>query len=132
MPVKFGKSQVKVDRNTKKVTIEHEYMKCQSIDTLIEAYNKEGQRPKLKQKVKNEIVRRNKLGLCNVVFKPKDNELETCKHPVGKMICLHAEGRRFKSLHPPVIYIYHGNMVYEIIRGRNDRIRTPTAYLHGR
>jgi hypothetical protein len=70
MPVKFGKSQVKVDRNTKKVTIEHEYMKCQSIDTLIE-----GQRPKLKQKVKNEIVRRNKLGLCNVVFKPKDNEL---------------------------------------------------------
>ena len=59
MPVKFGKSQVKVDRNTKKVTIENEYMKCQSIDTLIEAYNKEGQRPKLKQKVKNEIVRRN-------------------------------------------------------------------------
>ena len=37
MPVKFGKSQVKVDRATKKVTIEHEYMKCQSIDTLIEA-----------------------------------------------------------------------------------------------
>ena len=36
---------------TKKVTIEHEYMKCQSIDTLIEAYNKDGQRPKLKQKV---------------------------------------------------------------------------------
>ena len=52
MPVKFGKSQVRVDRATKKVTIEHEYMKCQSIDKLIEAYNKDGQRPKLKQKVK--------------------------------------------------------------------------------
>ena len=55
--------------------------------------NKEGQRPKLKQKVKNEIVRRNKLGLCNVVFKPKDNELAL---PVGR-IKMHAEGRRFKS-----------------------------------
>ena len=75
MPVKFGKSQVRVDRATKKRTIEHEYMKCQSIDKLIEAYNKDGQRPKFKQKVKNEIVRRNKLGLCNVVLKPKENEL---------------------------------------------------------
>ena len=75
MPVKFGKSQVKVDRATKKVTIEHEYMKCQSIDTLKEAYNKDGQRPKLKQKVKNENVRPNKHGLCNGVFKPKENEL---------------------------------------------------------
>ena len=69
MPVKFGKTSKQVDRNTKKVTIVHEYMKTKSNDELIEAYNKDGQKPKLKQKVKNEIVRRNKLGLSNIVFK---------------------------------------------------------------
>lgn len=74
MPVKFGKTSKLVDRNTKKVTVVHEYMKSQSIDTLIETYNKEGTKPKLKQKVKNEIVRRNKLGLSNVVFTPVKEE----------------------------------------------------------
>ena len=74
MPVKFGKTSKQVDRQTKKVTIVHEYMKSQSIDTLIETYNKEGTKPKLKQKVKNEIVRRNKLGLSNVVFTPVKEE----------------------------------------------------------
>ena len=69
MPVKFSKSQVKVDRNTKKVTIEHDYIKCKSTNDLIEAYNKDGTKPKLRQKVKNELVRRNKRGLYNVVFK---------------------------------------------------------------
>ena len=69
MPVKFGKTSKQVDRNTKKVTIVHEYMKVKSNDELIETYNKDGQKPKLKQKVKNEIVRRNKLGLSNIVFK---------------------------------------------------------------
>ena len=69
MPVKFGKTSKQVDRNTKKVTIVHEYMKVKSNDELIEVYNKDGQKPKLKQKVKNEIVRRNKLGLSNIVFK---------------------------------------------------------------
>ena len=49
-------------------------MKCQSIDTLIDTYNKEGTKPKLKQKVKNEIVRRNKLGLSNIVFTPVKEE----------------------------------------------------------
>ena len=68
MPVKFGKSQVRVDRQTKKVTIEHEYMKCKSNAELIDAYNKDGTKPKLRQKVKNEIVRRNKIGLANIVF----------------------------------------------------------------
>ena len=74
MPVKFGKTSKLVDRNTKKVTVVHEYMKSQSIDTLIETYNKEGTKPKLKQRVKNEIVRRNKLGLSNVVFTPVKEE----------------------------------------------------------
>ena len=69
MPVKFGKTSKQVDRNTKKVTTVHEYIKVKSNAELIEAYNKNGQKPKLKQKVKNEIVRRNKLGLSNIVFK---------------------------------------------------------------
>ena len=72
MPVKFGKSVANFDRATKKTTIVHDYMKCKSIEELIEAFNKEGTRPKLRQKVKNEIVRRNKLGLSNVIFKSED------------------------------------------------------------
>ena len=67
MPVKYGKTSKQVDRATKKVTIVHEYMKCKSNAELIEAYNKPVI-PKLKQKVKNEIVRRNKKGLANIVF----------------------------------------------------------------
>ena len=72
MPIKFGKTTKQVDRQTKKVSIVHEYMKSQSIDTLIETYNKEGTRPKLRQKVKNEIIRRNKLGKSNVIFKREE------------------------------------------------------------
>tara|TARA_A100001011_G_scaffold339038_1_gene370248 strand:- start:8447 stop:8668 length:222 start_codon:yes stop_codon:yes gene_type:complete len=68
MPVKFGKTQTIVNRNTKKVTIVHEYMKCKSTQELIDAYNKPVI-PKLRQKVKNELVRRG-----GVVFTPKVEE----------------------------------------------------------
>ena len=67
MPVKYGKTSKQIDRATKKVTIVHEYMKCQSIKTLLDAYNKPVV-PKLRQKIKNELVRRNKKGLANIVF----------------------------------------------------------------
>ena len=67
MPVKFGKTSKQVDRTTKRVTVVHEYMKCQSIKTLLDAYNKPVV-TKLRQKVKNELVRRNKKGLANIVF----------------------------------------------------------------
>ena len=67
MPVKFGKTSKQVDRTTKRVTVVHEYMKCQSIKTLLDAYHKPVV-PKLRQKVKNELVRRNKKGLANIVF----------------------------------------------------------------
>ena len=66
MPIKFGRTEKRIDRNTKKVSIVHEYMKCKSNAELIEAYNKPV-KPKLRQKVKNEIVRRNKKGLANIV-----------------------------------------------------------------
>lgn len=67
MPIKFGKTEKRIDRNTKKVSIIHDYMKCKTNNELIEAYNKPV-KPKLRQKVKNEIVRRNKKGLANIVF----------------------------------------------------------------
>tara|TARA_B100001939_G_scaffold334066_1_gene334661 strand:+ start:405 stop:611 length:207 start_codon:yes stop_codon:yes gene_type:complete len=67
MPIKFGKTEKRIDRQTKKVTIVHNYMKCKTNNELIEAYNKPV-KPKLRQKVKNEIVRRNKKGLANIVF----------------------------------------------------------------
>ena len=41
MPIKFGKTTKQVDRQTKKVSIVHEYIKCKSIQELIDAYNKE-------------------------------------------------------------------------------------------
>ena len=69
MPVKFAKSSTNYNRATGKTTIEHSYMKNQSNATLIEAYNKDGQRPKLKRKIRIEIERRNKIGLSNIVFK---------------------------------------------------------------
>ena len=55
MPVKFGKSVAVRDRNTGKTTIQHDYMKCKSTGELIEVFNKDGTRPKLRQKVKNEL-----------------------------------------------------------------------------
>ena len=67
MPIKYGKTEKRIDRQTKKVSIVHDYMKCKSNAELLEAYNKPV-KPKLRQKVKNEIVRRNKKGLANIVF----------------------------------------------------------------
>lgn len=69
MPIKFGKTSKQVDRNTKKVTTVHEYMKCKSTQELIDAYNKPVI-PKLRQKVKNELVKRG-----GVIFVPKDNDI---------------------------------------------------------
>ena len=68
MPIKFGPTSKQIDRQTKRVNIVHDYMKFKSNADLIEAYNKPV-KPKLRQKVKNEIDRRNKKGLSNIVFK---------------------------------------------------------------
>lgn len=67
MPVKYGKTTIQIDRNTKKKSISHEYMKQKTIDELVEFYN-ENKKPKLKRKVKIEIERRNKLGKSNIIF----------------------------------------------------------------
>ena len=69
MPIKFSKSVVKIDRNTKKQTIERDYMKSKPLKDLLEFFNKTDNAPKKRQKVKNELVRRTKEGLANIVFK---------------------------------------------------------------
>lgn len=69
MPTKITKSQIIINRDTKKKTISHDYVKTKSKKELIELYNKSGQLPKRKRKIKNELVRRG-----GVVFIPKVEE----------------------------------------------------------
>jgi len=70
MPIKLKESAKRYDRQTKKTTIEHHYMKCQSVDTLVKEFEscletdskgrvvtKKG-KGRLKHKVLNELVRR--------------------------------------------------------------------------
>jgi len=72
MPVKFGPSQVIVERGTGKKTTTHQYMKQQSIKTLIEKFNNTSTTGKLKRKIRVEFDRRNKIGLDKVVFVDKE------------------------------------------------------------
>ena len=58
MPVKLKPSVVKIDRATKKKSIEHTYAKTQTKEELIKMLNHEYTRPKVKQKIRNELVRR--------------------------------------------------------------------------
>jgi hypothetical protein len=59
MPVKFKPSQSIRDRNTGKTKIEHFYMKSTPLKDLQEALEKSNTPPKAKQKIRNELVRRN-------------------------------------------------------------------------
>ena len=58
MPVKLKPSVKKIDRQTKKVTIEHTYARSQSEEELFEMLNHQYTKPKVKQKIRNELVRR--------------------------------------------------------------------------
>ncbi len=58
MPIKLGKSHTTVDRATKKATTVHPYIKVMSKKDLIDKYNNSNTRPRDKQKIKNELVRR--------------------------------------------------------------------------
>jgi len=58
MPTKLRPSVVRVDRQTKKKTIEHSYIKSTPEKELFEVLNKEFTTPKVKQKIRNELVRR--------------------------------------------------------------------------
>ena len=58
MPIKLKPSQVVKDRNTGKVTIQHSYMKSTPLKELLDMYTKANTIPKLRQKIRNELVRR--------------------------------------------------------------------------
>ena len=58
MPTKFKPSQVVKDRQTGKLTTQHFYMKSTSTKELIESLEKSNTKPKVKQKVRNELSRR--------------------------------------------------------------------------
>jgi|DEB0MinimDraft_6_1074348.scaffolds.fasta_scaffold08263_6 hypothetical protein len=72
MPIKYAKTQVTVERGTGRKTTKNFYMHMEKIEDLIAEYNKtQGVKGKgkLRQKVKNELVRRG-----GVVFVEKENE----------------------------------------------------------
>lgn len=69
MPVKLRPSVKRVDRNTKKVTIEHSYIKQTPKKELFELLNKSVTTPKVKQKIQNELVRRG----VEIVWVAKDS-----------------------------------------------------------
>ena len=58
MPTKLKPSVVKIDRNTKQRTIEHSYIKQTPKAELFELLNKSVTAKKVKQKIRNELVRR--------------------------------------------------------------------------
>ena len=58
MPTKLRPSVTRIDRNTKKKSIEHFYMKAIPQAELFELLNKDMTKPKVKQKIRNELTRR--------------------------------------------------------------------------
>ena len=58
MPTKLKPSSKNYDRQTKKTTVKHYYIKGISRGELVSLYNEERTKPKLKQKILNELTRR--------------------------------------------------------------------------
>ena len=54
-------------------------MKTQTIKELLECYNNDNTKPKLRQKVKNELIRRQKLGLVNIITKDESGNVSEFK-----------------------------------------------------
>lgn len=69
MPIKLKPSVKRVDRANKKVTIEHTYARSQTQDELFEMLNNNNTKPKVKQKIRNELVRRG----VKIVWVPKSD-----------------------------------------------------------
>ena len=66
MPTKLRPSGRNYDRMTKKTTVVHYWIKGISKDELFEELNKPNTKPKIKQKIRNELVRRG----IKIVYKP--------------------------------------------------------------
>lgn len=58
MPTKFRPSETRFNRETKKKTVVHHYMKTQSEKVLRDCVAATNTSPKLKARVNNELVRR--------------------------------------------------------------------------
>lgn len=58
MPIKFKPSVKKYDRHTGKTTVEHYYIKNMSKESLLQELKATHLKPKLKQKINNELTRR--------------------------------------------------------------------------
>ena len=50
-----------------------------SLSELLECYNNDNTKPKLRQKVKNELIRRKKLGLVNIITRDESGEVSEFK-----------------------------------------------------
>ena len=79
MPVKYKPTQSVLQRGSKKVTTTHYYMKTQSLNELLQCYNNDNTKPKLRQKVKNELIRRQRLGLVKIVTKDETGNISEFK-----------------------------------------------------
>lgn len=66
MPTKLRPSGRNYDRMTKKTTVVHYWIKGISKKELFEELNKENTKPKVKAKIRNELVRRG----IKIVYKP--------------------------------------------------------------
>lgn len=69
MPTKLKPSATRIDRATKKVSIEHYYIKNTPQEELFEMLNKSTTKPKVKQKIRNELTRRG----VKIVWVKKDS-----------------------------------------------------------
>ena len=58
MPTKYKESAVRVDRQTKKVSVEHFYVKQISKDEAFKMLNDNNVKPKVKRKLRNELISR--------------------------------------------------------------------------
>ena len=65
MPIKLTKSQKVKDKKTGKMVTEHDYLKTAALSELMELLEKDNFKPKVKQKIRNEIKRREKLNVKN-------------------------------------------------------------------
>ena len=79
MPVKYKPTVNVVKRGSNQRIIEHHYMKTQSIKELLQCYNNDNTKPKLKQKVKNELIRRQGKGLVNIVTRDTSGNIAEFK-----------------------------------------------------
>jgi|TARA_B100001094_G_C17704448_1_gene564253 ribosomal protein L10 len=67
MPTKYRPSAMRVDRATKKVEIEHFYVKQISKTEAFKMLNDHNVSPKVKRKLRNELVRRG----IEIIYVPK-------------------------------------------------------------